>query len=132
MELSTFIGQVYGIYLLVTGIILIAYFHELREAMEEFTQSKMLFYLTGQITFVIGLLIVVSHTRFDGLLPITVTILGYLTTFKGATILFLPHSFINKVVHFFNKRGWYIAAGVISILLGAFLIFMTTILELIK
>ncbi len=130
-DITLFLGQVFGIYFAVFGLASLIYFCELKEAVEEFAMSKMLFYLTGHFLLVIGLLVVLSHTLFDGVLAIMVTVLGYLTLLKGVLILLLPHSWIGAMTLFFNKTGWYIASGILSIAIGGSLIFITFALPLI-
>jgi hypothetical protein len=129
--LTLLLGQVFGIYFALTGLSMLIYFRELKEAVEEFAMSKMLFYLTGHFLFVIGLLVVLLHTSFDGILAIMVTILGYLTLLKGVLILLLPHSWVGSLTLFFNKTGWYITTGILSIAVGGSLIFITFALPLI-
>lgn len=128
METDTtlFLAQALGIYMFVMGIPLVAYFRELQEAMEEFMASKMLYYLAAELTFIVGLLMILSHTKFTNEpLAVVVTIASYLIFIKGLVLLFLPHSWINVVVHFFNKTAWYVIAGLLSIISGLVLMFFT-------
>lgn len=130
-DITLFLGKVLGIYFLVRGIVFVAYFTELKEALEEFTQSKMLFYLSGQITFIFGLVMVVLHTIFvNDPTAIIVTIISYLTLWKGLMIMFLPHKWVNVLVHVFNRTPWYIVAGILSLLLGVALIVLTFVIPL--
>ena len=118
--------------MLVMGIALVAYFRELQEAMEEFMASKMLYYLTAELTFIIGLLMVLSHTIFtNDPLTIFITVASYMVLVKGLVLLFLPHRWINAVVGVFNRTLWYIIGGILSILVGLVLIFTVFIWPLV-
>ena len=132
MDLTTFFGQAYGIYLFVMGIVMLAYYHEISEAIEEFAASKMLFYIHGNLTFIIGLLVVLSHFKFNSILAGTVTVFGILTLIEGLIFMFFPHSWIGAVAEFTNKRWVYIILGILSLLLGGFLITLAFVMPLLK
>ena len=133
MELSLFLGKVMGIYSVVIAILWLAYARELQEAWEEFMQSKMLYYIVAEAVFLIGLLLVVSHTRFtNDPVTILVTLISYGIFLKGLLLLLLPHDWLNVVIEIINRRVVYVIGGILALLLGATLLFFSFIWPLVE
>lgn len=123
---TIFLGQLLGLYMLGMGIVTLGYFREWQEALEEFMASKLLYYLVAQSTFIVGLILVLSHSKFDNdPLTIMVTIIAYLVLVKGIVLLALPHHWLNVVVEFFNRTVWFIIGGIFWILLSGVLLFFS-------
>ncbi len=130
---SLFLGKIVGIYSVVIGILLLAYASELMEALEEFTQSKMLYYISAELTFLIGLVMVVGHTRFtNDPVTIVVTIISYVVFLKGLLLLLLPHEWINVVIEVINRRVAFVVCGILMLLLGALLLFFSFIWPMVQ
>ena len=126
------LGQIIGIYLFVMGIVLIAYFHEWQEAIEEFTQSKMFFYLGAQVVFLLGVILAVLHTKFSGdILEVSISAVAYVLIAKGLFLLLLPHSVIGKIALFFNSRWLYVAGGILMLVIGGFFLTLTFLIPMI-
>lgn len=109
--------------LLLGGLVLILYYHEVREAMEEFAQSKMLYYLFGFLALIFGLWVVLGHNYFasGNLLQILVSFLGWVLVAKGVLLTLLPHSWVGAVVRLTGDRIWYTIFGIIALGFGGFL-----------
>lgn len=122
-ETTLFLGQFFGLYLLITGVARVAYFHEMQEAREEFMQSKMLYYLAAHATLLLGIYLVLVHSIFvNDPLSIMVTLLSYFVLARGAAMVLLPHAWLARLAHYTNATPWHIAVGVMWLLLGAVLL----------
>jgi hypothetical protein len=130
-DTTLFLAQAFGFYLTVGGLATLIYFRELQEAVEEFAMSKMLYYLTGQFLFVLGLVFALAHTTFTGIVPMLVTVLGYFPLVFGGMILLLPHSWVGALMHFVNRPWCYIVKAICMIALGGALLFIVYALPLI-
>ena len=128
-EATLFLGQFFGLYLLITGVVRIAYFHEMQEAREEFMQSKMLYYLAAHATLLLGIYLVLTHSIFvNDPLSIIVTLLSYFVFVRGVAMVVLPHSWLSRAAHFTNATPWHIASGVVFLLLGATLLTLSFVI----
>lgn len=80
-------------------------------------------FVTGFFTLILGLLMVVSHNIWQWNWRIVITVLSWITLFKGASIIIYPQ-FIDKTSLLFvqNMSFAYIAAGV-DFVLGILLIY---------
>jgi len=81
--------------------------------------------ITGLLTLAAGLSIILSHNVWsEGALPITVTIIGWVTSIKGLLLLLLPQDaesglFVQGIRY--NQFFYFYAA--FSFLLGAYLVY---------
>jgi hypothetical protein len=88
----------------------------------EWMRNPPLMMLTGVITLAMGLALVIGHNVWSGgALPVTVTVLGWLTLMKGLTFLALPPA---KAAKFYEalqyKRLFFVYMGV-TFVLGLYL-----------
>jgi vacuolar-type H+-ATPase subunit I/STV1 len=88
----------------------------------EWMRNPPLMMLTGVITLAMGLALVIGHNVWSGgALPVTVTVLGWLTLIKGLTFLALPP---DKAASFYEslryERLYFVYMGV-TFVLGLYL-----------
>jgi hypothetical protein len=78
--------------------------------------------LTSVITLAIGLALVIGHNAWSGgLLPVTVTVVGWLTLIKGLVFLTLPPSQMMKFYETLQyERLFFVYMGV-TLALGLYL-----------
>lgn len=122
MDLSIFLAQVFGVYMLFVGIVVLIRGKEMRKVAHDFAKNSGLVYGLGVFVFILGLIIVLSHNIWDGTWRTVVTILGWLTLLEGAAYLLLGQSVTVRMVKFFDSKAWYVGGSIVSILLGVYLI----------
>ncbi len=83
----------------------------------EYTEDKTITVSTGYITFLLGLATVVAHNVWVADWRVAITILGWITLFKGIEKVCFP-SRVNKKAKIF-KSGQVLWGGIIF-LIGAF------------
>lgn len=81
--------------------------------------------LAGAIALAAGLAMVLGHDRWRGLLPIVVTLLGWVILLKGVALLVLPSSCLRRLYgalqyeRFFGLyMGVMLLAGLVLVLAG--------------
>jgi hypothetical protein len=91
--------------------------------MADFVSSKGLLWITGFITFVIGMVIVALHNVWSADWRLLVTVLGWLTVLKGAVIMLFPSS-MNLLYRNFLSKQLLTYSGIYALVLGALLLFL--------
>lgn len=121
--ITIFLANVLGWYLVIVSVLLLARRDLVINAMREMMRQRSVMLLVGIITLIIGLLMVVSHNIWVVGWPVIITIFAWLTLIGGLIRLFCPESVFkiwNKVVDRSEKM---IACGVISLIIGLFLLY---------
>jgi hypothetical protein len=95
MQTSIFLAKLIGPFFLIVGAGLLLNQAQFRALAEEFMRSPALVFLTGLIALPAGLAIVLTHNVWVANWPVLITILGWLTVFKGAIRLLAPQQTLN-------------------------------------
>ena len=121
MYISYELSHMLGIVFIVLGLSI--YLNKAWTAIviDEFTKSQGLIWLAGLITVMLGAFLVVTNNLWISGLPIVITVIGWLTLLKGATILIFPNFSINyyKKINTGKIFTW---GGIIIFILGLLLI----------
>ena len=122
MEISLLVAKVLGVYLVVSGCFLIFKGKTLPHLLQDFFGHPAIVYLTGVILIFLSSLFLVEHNVWDGSWRTVVTILMWMTLFKGAAYIFFPealHRMVNKKI--LNSLSLY---GLIAIIAGVYLFYL--------
>lgn len=122
MDISIFLAKLMGFYLLIVGVALFFKRSFLREVLQDFYSSPGLILITSIINLILGLLIVLSHNIWEFNWTTIITIIGYLTLFKGICHLFFPE-WAKKMLAKFIEKEIFVYSGVISLVLGIYLLY---------
>jgi hypothetical protein len=111
-----------GSALVIVGITL---FHKsyFSAVMTDLANSKGLLWVTGLITFVMGMVIVVLCNVWSADWRVLVTLLGWLTVIEGAVITLFPSSMMPFYRRFLSNH-LLIYSGVYALVLGGLLLFL--------
>ncbi|MGA8221534.1 MAG: hypothetical protein WB780_07745 [Candidatus Acidiferrales bacterium] len=120
---TIFLSRLLGLYFLLVGLAMLAHRQATVEIVTALVRNAPLMFIGGLIALVAGLAIVLSHNVWSGgILPVIITIIGWIMLLKGALILFLPHDaaagFFLGSLHYENLFPLYAA---FSLILGAYL-----------
>ena len=121
MTLTSYIAELFGLYLALMGAVMIVKPQAMREFIAAFGDQRALLYLLGALRVLIGLAIVLGHNRWSGPLPIVITLLGWISLARGIAMLLLPAEIERKVLACFQRSGPYYAAAIVAIALGLWL-----------
>ena len=88
----------------------------------KFTEDKAITISTGYITFLLGLFTIVFHQLWVWDWRVSITILGWVTLFKGIEKIALPER-VNKKAQMFRKHQQF--WGIIILLIGSFFFWMS-------
>ena len=121
METSLFLAQLIGPVLIVIGVGLLLKKTEFREMATDFLSSRALIFVSGLLTLVTGLAIVLTHNVWEFNWPVIITILGWLSIFGGVFRILFPDSVQSMGTSMLDKPAMMTVSGVIQIVLGLWL-----------
>jgi hypothetical protein len=101
MELSYFLAKLFGLYLMVLCLSVIVRKDGLSTLADEFFQNRSFVFFSGALILIFGLYLVLSHNVWELSWRGVITLIGWLTVFKGIIRLFIPErakSLSKKVV----------------------------------
>jgi len=121
MENSILLAKFIGPYITVIGIGLLFNQKVFQKIMEDFFKNVALVYVTGLITFVAGLAVVISHNRWVLDWRIIITLFGWNVLIKGVWLVISPET-SAKMAQFFTKNNkLVIIPWIIMLVIGVFL-----------
>jgi cytochrome bd-type quinol oxidase subunit 2 len=121
METSLFLAQLIGPVLIVIGVGLLLKKTEFREMATDFLSSRALIFVSGLLTLVTGLAIVLTHNVWEFNWPVIITILGWLSVFGGVFRILFPNSVQSVGTSMLDKPATMTVSGAIQIVLGLWL-----------
>lgn len=121
METSLFLAQLIGPVLIVIGLGLLLKKTEFREMATDFLSSRALIFVSGLLTLVAGLAIVLTHNVWEFNWPVIITILGWLSVFGGVFRILFPDSVQSMGTSMLDKPATMTVSGAIQIVLGLWL-----------
>lgn len=114
MEITIFLARFWGSLFMILGALSIG--AKFLGRVIEYTEDKTITVSTGYITFLLGLITVILHNVWVWDWEIAITILGWVTLFKGIEKIGFPDR-VNKKAQMFKGRQalW----GAVIFLIGA-------------
>lgn len=120
MEISTFFARFWGSLFMILGLSTIG--AKFLGRVIEYTEDKTITVSTGYITFLLGLVTVVAHSLWVTDWRVAITILGWITLFKGVTKIIFPEH-IHKQAQMF--KGQQTLWGFVIFLIGLWFFWMS-------
>ena len=119
---TIFLSKLLGLYCVVVGLAMLVHRHATLETMRTIVHDAPALYIAGIIALAIGLAMVLGHNVWKGgVLPIVVTVVGWISLIKGLLILFVPaHAVEGCFVGGHYHLYFYLKAAV-TLILGAYL-----------
>lgn len=124
MEISLFLGRFFGMYLIIVGGAYLLRQNTLRNVINDFYDSPALVMVTAVFTLIMGLLILLSHQVWELNWRGFITLLGYLTFFKGVIHLYVP-GWGSRFAQKLSEGRGYTYMGIAVIIIGIYLCTVT-------
>jgi hypothetical protein len=121
MALSIFLAKIFGVYLIMEALVIFGKQRLLIELINKFAKSEGMMLGVGSLEFLLGLILVLSHNVWDGSWRVIITVVSWLVLLEGASYLLLPGSLMASLIKYFNKKSFYLAGGVITLVFGLYL-----------
>lgn len=123
MYISFFLAKVIGLYLIITCGAMLVRRKRLMVIVEQFIENSAMTLLSGIMSLILGLLMVVSHNVWVFNWRILITLIGWLTLIKGIAWLYFP-SAMRQYAERMVENKTYMATLVVSLVIGFFLFTM--------
>lgn len=120
MELSLLLARLFGFYFLIVGCFWILRRNYMPQVFHDYYKSPALVVVTGILSLLIGLLILLVHPVFEWNWRISITLIGILSTFVGLMRLFVRDFGKERAVNLLHAPAYHVL-GVVMILIGLFL-----------
>jgi len=122
MNIANTLAVFMGGTLVLVGITLFnkSYFNEV---MTDLANCKGLLWLTGLITFIMGMVMVALYNMWSADWRLLVTLLGWLTLIKGAVIMLVPSTMMLLYRRLWSDR-LLTYSGLYALVLGGVLLFL--------
>jgi len=120
MATSLLIAKILGIVMLTKAIGVFVKGDEMVEMIQELKQGKLLLYLVTTLELIAGLVIVLTHSVWEGW-PAIITILGWLMILEGAYFMIFPMEPCMRFIKKIKKTDHIRKYAVIALILGLYL-----------
>lgn len=121
MELSIYLAQVFGLYFLLAGVIVMFRQKSFMAAMIDLLGSRGLLTVVALCQLFAGIALLIAHPVFtidwEGL----ITAIGVWICVEAVFYLLMPYTRLVKFVKMFGTPTWFTSGGLVSIILGAYL-----------
>jgi hypothetical protein len=122
MDTTVFLGKLFGLFYLITGVAMLVRTKEFGKVMDDFLKNAYHTYFTGFLLVVMGLTAVLVHNVWEGsTYVVVITVLAWLVLLKGVSYMILPSSALTSWVRWFEAKNWYTVGGVVALLIGLYL-----------
>ena len=121
MELTVFFAKVIGLYMLIAGLAIFMNKRHIMGAIVGLMHERAAQLIGGLIALIWGLVVVNLHNDWSTLPAALISLVGWAGVVKGVVYLFLPEAQLNKLMKMFTERSWYMADGIVAIVLGLYL-----------
>ena len=120
MELSLFLAKLFGLYMLVVGLLWLVRGSAITEAVEAFFDNRALLFLSGLLALAVGLAIAISHSVWEASYRGAITFFGYASIAKGIARIAFPELPRKAALGLMKgSRKWGLIAA--TVLIGAWL-----------
>lgn len=119
-DLSHFLAQILGVWLIVLSLYTFIKHDHLRAALEEVEHSPSTQLTWALATFFMGLLTILIHQVWVWDWPVAITIIGWVLTIVGVLRLFFPDNFFKQSLRIFEGPLSYVSAS-FWLVIGVFL-----------
>lgn len=121
---TRFCARVVGPLMVIVGAVVIARAGDLVLLIPAILQDGPLTFITGVFTLICGVVLLAAHHHWTSPPAIAISLLAVLTIVRGVTLLFAPSVVAGLVHQFLNLGPGAIVAGIVALLVGAWLSFV--------
>lgn len=119
---SYFLAQLIGLYMLVVGVVVTLRRCSLMPAVAELVKNKGVLILLGFVELAAGIALVLTYPRITLDWMGIISLVGWMMVIESLVYLTMPIGRVQRTIRVFNRPAWYVGGGLISIVLGAYLV----------
>jgi hypothetical protein len=121
MTLTAYVAQLLGVYLVLSGVLMIVREQAMMLLVPKFVDTPPFLYFLGSLRVLIGLAIVLAHNMWIGTLGTVIYVVGWLTILRGIAMLVLPAETERKILTAFSRGNVWYTTAIVAIVLGGWL-----------
>ena len=121
METSIFFARLIGIYLIFVTLSMLLRHQTMKTAIVDSAKNPTFILISGAISVLFGLVVVLLHNVWVLAWPVLITILGYLTILRGLIRLFCTHWAQVMIERFVKNNVAYHVITIILLIIGLIL-----------
>jgi hypothetical protein len=122
MDLTHFLARLLGLYCIVISIMMLSRKQEMLAIVTSCIQNRALLFLVELLGLAAGLAIVLGHNIWSsGLLPLIVTLIGWLTLIRSTILLFMSSETVGRFIKAVRYEQNYYLFTAIPLLIGLYL-----------
>jgi hypothetical protein len=123
MENSRFLAKAIGLYLVIVALAFYFNMTQYTSYVVDLINNSALMLVTGLMTLIIGILLVVSHNVWQLSWRLIITLIGWATLLKAVCLLFCPESMSQTNLQMMQSATVMYASIIIDLILGVILLF---------
>lgn len=129
MDISIFLAQVFGFYLVIVSLAMIVNTRAYQLMIEEYINNHAVQLLGNVVTLILGILLIITHNLWVADWRVLITLLAWLVFLKGTMNMMFPNwlATMGKVM---QKSTYYFMSSIISCFLGIFLLYHGMVLSI--
>jgi len=125
---TVLLARLIGIYCVVVAAAMMIKRRESIATVNAMVEDPAAIMLSGVIALLVGVAVVLGHNVWTGgVLPVSVTLVGWVAAIKGAWLLATPSAMLRKMYAAMQYERWFVAYMGATLMLGAYLVWASTI-----
>jgi vacuolar-type H+-ATPase subunit I/STV1 len=119
---TVFLARFIGAFTIIETVLMLVYREHAQQRIYDVLYDRALAFTYGLITLAIGLAMVTAHNVWKGgLLPVVVTIVGWLLLIRGIVLQVITPELAQKALQTLSFEPFYYAYLIVPLVLGAYL-----------
>lgn len=120
-DLTMYLAQVFGLFFIIMGVVMMAKQKFMIPAMGMFVKEKSERFIFSTFEVLAGLFFVLGYQDWSGPVESILSVMAWLFVLEGLSYVALPEKVFASMVEAFNQKFWYIGGGIVSIALGVYM-----------
>lgn len=121
MMLTVLLAKVFGTYMIIGGVALLARKRYFMSALGSFVEDKGSRLIIAMVDIIVGLLVINIHNDWSSLPSALVTFIGWSALVKGVLAMFMKDASLERSVKAFHEKKWYLPEALVVIVVGVYL-----------
>jgi len=121
MDLSIFLAQLFGLYFVLGGMLIIIQQKSLIPAVQELGGNRGLLLLIAFLELFAGIALSIAHPVYTLDWQGVITFFGAWMIIESVFFLMVPNKIAKRFIMAVNKPKWYSIGGLVSVVIGAYL-----------
>lgn len=123
MDTTIFLAQLIGVYCLVIGSSMALKRTMLMGIFQELFGGRALSYVMGVLTLILGLLLVLTHTMWEGPPAVVITLIGWGVLAEALAFLFFSRETLARSLELLKRNNIYYGIALVYLVLGVYLVY---------